>query len=461
MGYPIQAMSPFPAMRALRTAAARLPVVRWVNAVGLVGLFLFAFGVFFKDRTANAGIAMMATAFLVSFRKASPGLLKDPLPIWGSFFFLFVCMRAASALIHFDADPALVLNRMVLYGCVFLLVFLVAFWMHQVDGQWQWVFLALVTGFLAQIIRKGEWASFFEVAPLYWSGLKRAGFGSPVNRFALWSAIVLLVCALLHGRFWEGPAGKVQRWIRSIFWGFMCTVSAMGVVFAQSRAAWLASAIVFPSILFNRFCKTRRHKLRAIALLAVAVTGLALLTNFPAVFSKRVLADIEAGKAVVGGAFDRAPDAASDNVRAVYERLLLYQFFLEKWMERPALGYGPGASEILLSRAAGQYAQLSQYDHVHNTVFDIMLRFGFIGCIMYAGGVFIVVRQLIRGKRQGAVELDYYYIAAGGLGLMVICAMFAQPMNTTKGLYAFGLLGGICYASRFKRSGDGPTPDQR
>jgi hypothetical protein len=90
-----------------------------------------------------------------------------------------------------------------------------------------------------------------------------------------------------------------------------------------------------------------------------------------------------------------------------------------------------------------------------------MLRFGFIGCVIYAGGFFIVVRQLIRGKRQGAVELDYYYIAAGGLWLMVICAMFAQPLNTTKGVYAVGLLGGICYASRFKRSGERSIPDVR
>ena len=271
-------------MRPLRTAAAHLHLARWVKAAGVIGLFLFAFGVFFKDRTANSGIVMMAAAFLLSSRKAGTGLVKDPLLTWGAFFFLFVCVQAASAMNHFDADPALILDRMVLYGCVFLLVFLVAFWMHQVDGQWQWIFLSLVTGFLAQIIRKGEWANFFEVAPLYWSGLKRAGFGSPVNRFALWSAIVLLVCTLLHRRLWEGPGGRVQRWIRSIFWGFMCTVSAMGVIFAQSRAAWLASAIVFPPILFNRFCKTRRHKLRAMVLLAVAATGLAVLTNLPVTF---------------------------------------------------------------------------------------------------------------------------------------------------------------------------------
>ena len=274
-------------LRTLRTVAARLHLARWVNALGIIGLFLFAFGVFFKDRTANAGIAMMATAFMLSFRKAGPGLLKDPLPIWGSLFFLFVCMQAASALIHFDGDPALILNRMVLYGCVFLLVFLIAFWVHQVDGQWQWVFLALVTGFLAQIIRKGEWANFFEVAPLYWTGLKRAGFGSPVNRFALWSAIVLLVCTLLHWRLWAGPGGKIPHGMRVISWGFMCAVSAMGVVFSKSRAAWLASAIVFPPIFFNRFCKTRRHRFRTMVLLAVVATSLAGLTNLPAIFCQR------------------------------------------------------------------------------------------------------------------------------------------------------------------------------
>jgi O-antigen ligase len=196
-------------------------------------------------------------------------------------------------------------------------------------------------------------------------------------------------------------------------------------------------------------------------LLAVVATSLAGLTNMPAIFSQRVLADIEAYKAVAGGTFERGPNAVSNNIEAVYERFLLYQFFLEKWRERPALGYGPEASEILLNRAAGQYAQLFRYDHVHNIVWDIMLQFGFIGCVIYAGGFFIVVRQLIRGKRQGEVELDYYYIAAGGLGLIVICAMFAQPLNTTKGLYAVGLLGGTCYASQVKRLRDASNPDVR
>jgi hypothetical protein len=86
-------MSTFPAMHTLRTAAARLPLVRWVNAVGVVGLFLFAFGVFFKDRTANSGIVMMATAFLLSSRKAGTGLIKDPLLTGGRFFFCWSACR--------------------------------------------------------------------------------------------------------------------------------------------------------------------------------------------------------------------------------------------------------------------------------------------------------------------------------------------------------------------------------
>lgn len=394
----------------------------------------------------------MGVAFVLLAKPAGTRLIKDPLLIWGMVFFIFVSLLAARAINDFADYRIMIANRAVLYGSVFLLIFLAAFWLHQAEGQWDLLFIALLTGFLAQIIRKGDWTNFIEVAPLYWTGVKRASFGFPVNRFGLWSAVILLVCALLYRRFWGCSASKLWYGIRIAFWIFMCAVSTMGIVFSQSRAVWLASTLVIPPVLWGRFRQTKQLKRRTIGLLAVAAIGLAGLTNLPAILTQRMFSDsdIEAYKAVVEGTFDSEAENVSNNVKAIYERVRLYQFFYENWKRRPLLGYGPAASEILLQNASGPYESFSRYDHVHNIVFDVLLRLGAIGFILYAGGFLITIRQLVRGKRRGEVELDYYFVAIGGLGLIAICAMSAQPLNVTKGLYAVGLLGGIGYASRFK-----------
>ena len=185
------------AIRKILTIAVHPHVIQWINGVGVIGLFIFAFGIFFKNRTANDGILIMGIAFVLIFRPIGKRLIRDPLLVSGSILFLFVSIMAVRAIIEFDGYQVMIINRMFLYGCVFLLMFLVAFWMHQARGKWNWIFFAFLTGFLAQLIRKGEWANFTEAALLYWNGVKRAGFGSSVNRFGLWSAIILLACVLL------------------------------------------------------------------------------------------------------------------------------------------------------------------------------------------------------------------------------------------------------------------------
>jgi O-antigen ligase len=443
-------MRPCSAIRKILTIAVHPHVIQWINGVGVIGLFIFAFGIFFKDQTANDGILIMGIAFVLTFRPIGKRLIRDPLLVFGSIFFLFVSILAVRAIIDFDGYQVMIINRMFLYGCTFLLMFLVAFWMYQARGKWNWLFFTFLTGFLAQIIRKGEWANFTEVALLYWTGVNRAGFGFSVNRFGLWSAIILLACALLHKRLWGCSENKFWYGIRIIFWLFMCSVSAMGLVFSQSRAAWLASAIVTIPIVLYQLYKTKQLKFKAIALLVIISVGVAFLTNLPEIVGRRVLSDKGSYKKLIEGNIDIQTEFVT-GIPSIDERLQIYKLFFEKWKERPLLGYGPGTSEILLKRVDSQYEKISRYDHFHNILFDLTLQLGVVGLILYAGCFFIIIRQLVRGKQRGQLELDYYLVAFGGLALIAIAAQSAQPLNDTKGLYAVGLLGGIGYAWTFNR----------
>ena len=65
-------------------------VIKWIKGFGVIGLFIFVFGIFFRHKTANAGILIMVIAFVLLFNPIGKRLIKDPLLILGSIFF-FVC----------------------------------------------------------------------------------------------------------------------------------------------------------------------------------------------------------------------------------------------------------------------------------------------------------------------------------------------------------------------------------
>jgi O-antigen ligase len=227
----------------------------------------------------------------------------------------------------------------------------------------------------------------------------------------------------------------------------MCSISAVGIVASQSRAAWLASVIIIIPIVFYHMYKTNQIKFKAVALLAIISIGITFLTNLPEIAEKRVASGTEDFKKLIEGKIDSQAVNITDS--SMLERFKIYELFLEKWKERPILGYGPGTSEILLKRVGGHYEPLSRFDHFHNVVFDLLLQLGVVGLILYAGCFCIIIRQLVHGKRHARIELDYYLVALGGFSLIAVTGQFAQPLAATRGLYAVGLLGGIGYAWTF------------
>ncbi len=421
-----------------------------INGIGQFGLFLFVFSVFFKERSFWYGVIFMGLAFILKLRPLKI-LIRDPLFIFGLIFFFFVSIRGVDAIIEFADYRDRILDRIFLYGCIFLLVFLVAFWMNEAKDKWHWFVFALLAGFLMEIIKRYEWANYAQEFLLYWTGAKRAGFGATVNRFGLWSAIIFLGCVLLYKRVWGCSEDKFGYVIRILFWFMMCSVSAMGIVFSQSRAAWLASALIIPLFFFYQSYRAKRLKLKAIVFLAVFFIGISLLTNLPGSIEQRIISDMDGIEKLLNGTMDSEPAAMSGGIKSVDIRLQMYSFFWEKWKERPLFGYGPWVSEIMIKAANDEYREISHYDHFHNLALDLLIQLGTVGLALFIGCFFIIIRQLVLGKQRGEVDLDYYLFVLGGLALIFISAQFHQPFNSIKGLRAVGLLGGIGYASAFKR----------
>ena len=412
---------------------------QWSDALGLLGLFLFSFGVFYRTLLVHEGLLLMGLAFALRIKTLEKGVMRDPLLILSTAFLLFLLIRTYFAATEFKEYQSLVLEGMLksfLFG--FFVVFVVGFWMNRYQGRWNELMIALFAGHVAKVIRSLDWDTFYTGFDLIWNGAERLRLGSTVNRFGLWSDVILFGCLILYRHIWGTRThnNKFIYWSRVVFWMLVTTLAGAGLVFSQSRSAWMAAVLILPFIFFSLFYQTKKFQLKPVVLIGVLLVIVALMTNLPAVVKKRLL-------------LSDNPFYNESIKIAIDSRLLLNRLAWEKWKERPLVGYGPGTSEVIIKQAEGEYAIVSNHDHFHNVAFNIMVHLGIVGMLFYGSAFYLIIRQLFRAKKLGRIESHYFLFILVGLALMMICGLSGEPFGDYKGVFLFGFLGGICYESKF------------
>lgn len=412
---------------------------QWSDALGLLGLFLFSFGVFYRTLLVNEGLLLMGLAFALRIKTLEKGVMRDPLLILSAAFLLFLLIRTYYALSEFKEYQSLVLEGMLklfLFG--FLVVFLVAFWMNRYQGRWNELVIALFAGHIVRVIRKFDWDTFYNQFDLIWTGVIRIGWGSTVNRFGLWSAVMFFGCVILFRHIWgtRRQNNKAIYWLRVMVWLLATTLSGAGLVYSQSRSAWLAAVLVLPLIFFYQFYRMKKLQIKPVVLIGVLLVGISFMTNLPTVVEKRLFLSDDI--------------IHNENVKlSINARLLLYKLSWEKWQERPWFGYGPGTSKVIINQAEDEFPEIGIWDHFHNFALDIMFQLGIVGMLFYSASFYLIIQQIFRAQKHGRIDRHYFLFALVGLILMVIAGLSGQPFADYKGLFLFGFLGGICYQSKF------------
>jgi O-antigen ligase len=414
--------------------------------VGLFGLYVFSFGIFYKKAEVENGLIFMALAVIFKIRLIRTCLIKTNLFLMAIIFFLFVSARAISAALEFKEYHELIMNRAILYGCTFFWVLLVSYWMGKARGQWDYLLIAMMTGFLSQILREENWTNVTGKAYLYWAGAERIAFGSPASVYGLWCAIILLACLLLYRHIWGSPEYKWGQAARIFLWTAITSVSAMGVIFSQSRSAWIGSVLI--SLPLTIYYLYRRQQIKLLKICGVAgfLILILFLTNFPLILKSRLL-ETNYYEVIFK---ESDGDATSGLDGSITERLFMYNHAWKLWKKYPFLGYGPGVSAIQLRVIKDTYPNnIGFYDHFHNFVLDILIQLGFIGLTFYGLFFYEIIQQLVRNRQKAYVDLDFFLFVLGSFALIAISCLTDQPLNHTKGLYIVVFLGGICYSSKF------------
>nr|WP_254201270.1 O-antigen ligase family protein [Lysobacter sp. MMG2] len=265
------------------------------------------------------------------------------------------------------------------------------------------------------------------------------------------------------------------------------------LLFSQSRGAWLSFLIAVPLAIvgYSLTRGPRRRPLPWQPLLLAAVASVLLLVAAHRIFAMRFdgahqmlpswVESMLEGKGEVasppasppdvapGGTAARlpAPNAAPAKAqpasptalppdidgldttipgnKAVGIRVLLYRMGMERFLERPWLGWGLDTVPVLIERA--QLPTGERFVHLHNAYLDALVGMGLIGGALLFAVFALLMRELWLAWRTGIVSTASFWGMAGCVGIVLIANNFDSLMWRFEYSRApLGLIFGCCMA---------------
>jgi hypothetical protein len=440
----------------IRQLALRIKTVEFyqlTDLLGLIGLSLFIFGIFYRVATALCGFSLMVFAFGFNIRHLYRPLIKDPILILNLVFIAFLFLQSFMLSIDLHDFKSTLLNQKIQsIQLAFGLILFTAYWMHRFATCWNSFIIILMAGFLIRILFRVDWNNFSDLTNQLWDGTVRASFGSSTpNRFGEWCSVILLASLVLPRKILNLFTNKILSAINFLFWATALSVSALGLILSQSRGAWMAAAFVIPPIIIFKISKLSRR----LALVSVCLLAFTALFIYSSDLSRIIEHRIKEGVDSFSSNYDMAVTSDDFEVSAtpdsINHRILLYKLFFEKWIERPWTGHGAGASRQLIGNAtAAPYSAINVYNNFHNQYFEILIQFGIIGLFLNLLFVFFMIFNIYHAKRRGYIDIDYFLFAIGTVAIFLICSMFGQSLASYKTINLAGFIFGICYSSKFK-----------
>lgn len=249
--------------------------------------------------------------------------------------------------------------------------------------------------------------------------------------------------------------GTSKRWlstlIRRSFWFLSLYLVAYRIVASQSRISWVSMVIVLLAFIGYRYTRGTEtepqasRRPRYLILLALFLVFGGLTINAEKIIS-RIGPDQQSIAGILMGKTNDLPESSFKY------RYHVQVFGLEKWLEKPFLGWGAGSTRSLLARENRpelfNRTSNSKMGHVHNGYLEVLLRFGLVGAAI---SIFLARKlggNLMSARRTGRLTTDYFLFLVGSLVLTVIWTTANFGLTTDHWqhwLPYWLLLMGICY----------------
>jgi O-antigen ligase len=433
----------------MKATLSSLDIMPISSYVGFGGIYLFAFAAWWSTSLANVGLAMMTFAFLLRL----PGqrwIWRDALFIISLLFGAYLIVRTAGAVVEFPFTKSEQIDRALdLYRLGFLLTVVFAFWASDARIRLPNVLALALAGFLVRIILRyesGDMGRFL--------GGVRASFDMSPNAFGLYCSVALLGLIVGFPLFLPQQKRRNALFLRGALWLAATTVAATGLVFSQSRGAWLGIALVLPVVLFVQafVCFKRGRSWRRTLVGVVLLFGLVAvgLLGFAAkdMAKNRAVQEVDTLRSILSGSEIDIP------FDAYGMRYHWWRFGVDRWLNRPWFGWGPGTVKHLFQTSKNPLIRQNsrQFKDFHNSLLQILVQIGLVGLAFYVVFFCMILRTAWRGSRGGWLNPELSLVTVGSLMLFIISSLANLRTRDHFGQFHLILFAGIAYAHCYARA---------
>ena len=232
---------------------------------------------------------------------------------------------------------------------------------------------------------------------------------------------------------------------RRIGWLIALMMCLTGVLITQTRAIWLALAVVLPlmavvALLWNY---SRQHRRQAARLSAVVLFGgfvavvLAGL-EFHDVVERRLGDENQIIADLMEGNIDDVPYQSSIGNR-IHTWIAAAQ-----WIEeRPLVGWGENGRSLAVKETdwLPEYTR-ENYGHLHNTFLEVFVSYGLMGIVLAAALAWWIGRGTLRAWRAGIMPGDMAFFSAAFFIYWVIINQFEAYLSFWSGVYVHNIIVG-------------------
>ena len=394
--------------------AATVPAA--LASVGLVLCALLATTQFPQPFSASYGADLMLLALLLAGRTPWRELAAHPFARLLLLFAMYGIAQAALATqrvpdIGFMSQLTAVAAPVKLgaFACV------IGWWLAE-HPRWTWPALTLMlAGMAAWTLSELPWGDLAALA----DGSLRLRLGYAENLVGMLAAIAVLGLALQAQRGRWPAAAVVHVGVVTLLLGLVLFVAAL--LFAQSRGAWLALALVLPlaSIGMRRAGAERPRdsdrRLRA----AVGLLALILVAWFLSqpLISARLHGGWTLAQALLHG------DHAVLETSSVGLRLDLVALGIKAWLQAPLFGWGLRSIGPLIA-ASGLHWGSYVPPHLHDAYLQIAVGLGALGLALLAALCGVLLRDLWHARRLPQLDPRLCWTLLGSLAIVLIVNAF-------------------------------------
>lgn len=434
------------------------PRLQRIALCGLAFLAFFAmtdFNLYMRPEF-GAGIALVAMLFVG--RRPWRELAALPVVRMLGVFIGFLIVQAAYATWVMPgtlyAEQLSVIAKLVRLG-VFCCV--VGWWLSECPRAIPALLGLMVLGLLMAVFYHMPWHAL----PAIWDGQVRPRFGIPENLSGQLAAVGgWLAMCLLIGIWRDHPPGRRRYWLLAL--GFAAYLGSFCVLlFSQSRGAWLAFLSATPLAIIGYWLTRRPRGIRTLPwqpiVLVIVMSGLLLLAardifairfagaeqalpvateaqqsapspkSQPPVSSQAPVAN-EPVKTPASSTGSQPPvetsiDTSIPGNKAIGIRVRLYELGVEKFKERPLLGWGLDSIPLLIEDAHLDLAG-ERHVHLHNSYLDALVGIGLVGSLLLLSLFVLVMRELVMAWRSGIISTASFWALAGCVGIVLVANAF-------------------------------------